>query len=42
LKPGERVVINGLMRVRPGMKVVAQTATMVPTVASLNAPRSTP
>jgi RND family efflux transporter MFP subunit len=34
LKPGERVVINGLMRVRPGMKVVAQTATMVPVVAS--------
>lgn len=29
LKPGERVVINGLMRVRPGMKVAATTAAMV-------------
>lgn len=29
LKPGERVVINGLMRVRPGMKVNATNATMV-------------
>jgi RND family efflux transporter MFP subunit len=29
LKPGERVVINGLMRVRPGMKVAATNATMV-------------
>jgi RND family efflux transporter MFP subunit len=29
LKPGERVVINGLMRVRPGMKVAATTAPMV-------------
>jgi len=29
LKPGERVVINGLMRVRPGMKVTATTSTMV-------------
>jgi RND family efflux transporter MFP subunit len=34
LKPGERVVINGLMRVRPGMKVVAQTATMTPDVVA--------
>jgi len=33
LKPGERVVINGLMRVRPGMKVVAQTAEMRADVA---------
>ena len=33
LKPGERVVINGLMRVRPGMKVVAQTAVMKADVA---------
>ena len=29
LQPGERVVINGLMRVRPGMKVTATDATMV-------------
>jgi RND family efflux transporter MFP subunit len=32
--PGERVVINGLMRVRPGMKVVAQTAAMTSDVAT--------
>jgi len=29
LAPGESIVINGLMRVRPGMKVVAKTATML-------------
>ncbi|MGI8496221.1 MAG: efflux RND transporter periplasmic adaptor subunit [Gemmatimonadaceae bacterium] len=29
LQPGERVVINGLMRVRPGMKVTATNASMV-------------
>lgn len=29
IKPGERVVINGLMRVRPGMKVAATNAPMV-------------
>jgi len=29
LTPGERVVINGQMRVRPGMKVVATTGSMV-------------
>jgi len=29
LKPGERVVINGMMRVRPGMKVVATQGSMV-------------
>src|ERR1700674_440633 len=29
LKSGERVVINGLMRVRPGMKVAATNAAMV-------------
>ena len=28
LKPGEDVVINGLMRVRPGMKVLAKRGTM--------------
>lgn len=36
LKPGERVVINGLMRVRPGMKVTASDAAMV--AASKRAP----
>jgi len=29
LKPGERVVINGMMRVRPGMKVAATEASML-------------
>ena len=33
LKPGERVVINGLLRVRPGMKVVATDAPMLTAVA---------
>lgn len=32
---GDRVVINGLMRVRPGMKVVAQTTEMTKDVAAL-------
>jgi RND family efflux transporter MFP subunit len=30
LKPGERVVVNGLMRVRPGMKVTPTLEAMVP------------
>lgn len=30
LKPGERIVVNGLMRVRPGMKVTPTVAPMVP------------
>jgi len=30
LKPGERIVVNGLMRVRPGMKVAPTLAPMVP------------
>jgi multidrug efflux system membrane fusion protein len=30
LKPGERVVVNGLMRVRPGMKVAPTLTSMVP------------
>jgi multidrug efflux system membrane fusion protein len=34
LKPGERIVVNGLMRVRPGMKVA-------PTLAPMVAPDST-
>jgi len=29
LKPGENIVINGLLRVRPGMKVTAKSSTMV-------------
>ena len=29
LKPGDNVVINGLLRVRPGMKVSAKSATML-------------
>jgi len=29
LKPGDNVVINGLLRVRPGMKVSAKTGTML-------------
>jgi RND family efflux transporter MFP subunit len=29
LKPGDNVVINGLLRVRPGMKVAAKTGTML-------------
>ena len=29
LKPGERIVINGLMRVRPGMRVTAKSSTML-------------
>jgi RND family efflux transporter MFP subunit len=35
LKAGERIVINGMMRVRPGMRVTATDAAMV---ASTNAP----
>ena len=30
LKPGERIVVNGLMRVRPGMKVTPTLEAMVP------------
>ena len=35
LKPGEDVVINGLLRVRPGMKVLAKRATMAGDSATL-------
>jgi len=35
LTPGENVVINGLMRVRPGMKVLAKHATMAADSATL-------
>src|SRR5918997_1208657 len=34
LKPGERIVVNGLMRVRPGMKVTPTLAPMVPDSAT--------
>ena len=37
LKAGEQVVINGMLRVRPGMKVTAKTGTML-AVASSPAP----
>lgn len=37
VKPGERVVINGLMRVRPGMKVAAKNAEMVAVTAAPSA-----
>jgi RND family efflux transporter MFP subunit len=30
LQPGDKVVVNGLMRVRPGVKVAPTTTTMVP------------
>jgi RND family efflux transporter MFP subunit len=35
LQPGEDVVVNGLMRVRPGMKVLATRTTMRPDSATL-------
>ena len=38
LKPGEQVVINGLMRVRPGMKVAAKSAPMVAAAAAPTRP----
>jgi RND family efflux transporter MFP subunit len=37
LAPGESVVINGLMRVRPGMKVLAKQSTMMGDSATLAA-----
>ena len=37
LKAGEQVVINGMLRVRPGMRVTAKTGTML-AVASPIAP----
>ena len=39
LKPGERIVVNGLMRVRPGMKVTPTLAPMVPDSATAAAER---
>ena len=38
LKAGEQVVINGLMRVRPGMKVAAKSAPMVAAAAAPTRP----
>ena len=34
LKPGERIVVNGLMRVRPGVKVAPTPVAMVPDSAA--------
>ncbi|WP_290417554.1 efflux RND transporter periplasmic adaptor subunit [Massilia sp. YIM B02443] len=39
LKPGEKIVVNGLQRVRPGAPVTAQT---VPMVATTSAPATAP
>jgi RND family efflux transporter MFP subunit len=39
LKPGEDVVINGLMRIRPGMKVLAKRATMTDSATLASAAR---
>jgi hypothetical protein len=39
LKPGEHVVINGQLRVRPGMKVAAKQSDMLVTAS---APTSAP
>ena len=39
LKPGEDVVINGLMRIRPGMKVLAKRATMTDSATLASAVR---
>jgi len=36
LKPGERIVVNGLQRVRPGAPVTAQTVPMVASAAGVN------
>ena len=38
LRAGEQVVINGLMRVRPGMKVAAKSAPMVAAAAAPTRP----
>jgi RND family efflux transporter MFP subunit len=35
LKPGEEIVVNGLLRVRPGMKVLAERATPAASVATV-------
>ena len=40
LKPGEKIVVNGLQRVRPGAPIAAQVVPMVATAAS--APASAP
>jgi RND family efflux transporter MFP subunit len=39
LKPGERIVINGLMRVRPGMKVAPTNSSMIAQAATPAAAR---
>ncbi|MES1164168.1 MAG: efflux transporter periplasmic adaptor subunit, partial [Verrucomicrobiota bacterium] len=39
IQPGEKVVVNGLQRVRPGMRV---SATAVPMLADARQPGATP
>jgi multidrug efflux pump subunit AcrA (membrane-fusion protein) len=34
LEPGEPIVVNGLLRVRPGMKVTAKSAAMLADAAA--------
>jgi multidrug efflux system membrane fusion protein len=34
LKPGEKIVVNGLQRVRPGSPITAQTVPMVATTSN--------
>ena len=34
LKPGEKIVVNGLQRVRPGAPITAQTVPMVATTST--------
>ena len=42
LQPGDKVVVNGLMRVRPGVKVTAIDSTMVPDSTRAGSDSSTP
>jgi multidrug efflux system membrane fusion protein len=37
LKPGEKIVVNGLQRVRPGAPITAQTVPMVANLGTGNA-----
>jgi multidrug efflux system membrane fusion protein len=38
LKPGEKIVVNGLQRVRPGAPITAQVVPMVASLAPAKAP----
>jgi membrane fusion protein, multidrug efflux system len=42
IQPGDKVVVNGLMRVRPGVKVTAIDSTMVPDSTRAGSDSSTP